>query len=337
MREVNITRREEGQRFDKFLQKYLSLAGKSFLYKMMRKKNITLNGKKASGSEKLVSGDIVRFFLSEETIEKFSKCANHEEISADAEKLDIVYEDSEVLLVNKSAGMLSQKAKQEDVSLVEYITAHLIENGSLAGEDLRSFRPGICNRLDRNTSGLVAAGKNVTALQQLAQCFRERSVHKYYLCIVKGELKESASISGWLRKDEKRNRVQIYNEEHEGAVRIETQYEPLAYNGRDTLLKILLITGKSHQIRSHLASIGHPLAGDEKYSDPQMNVYFREKYGLRHQLLHAWKLEFPEMEGELCSLSRRSFYAPLPPLFRRIAAGEGFVLPNEGETREEGV
>lgn len=337
MREVRITRREEGQRLDKFLQKYLSLAGKSFLYKMMRKKNITLNGKKASGSEKLAAGDTVRFFLSEETIEKFSKSAKNTEVPQRAGKLDVIYEDSTVLLINKSAGVLSQKAKPEDVSLVEYITAHLIENGSLAAEDLNLFRPGICNRLDRNTSGLVAAGKSVAALQQLTQCFRERSVHKYYLSIVKGELRERASISGWLKKDEKRNKVQIFSGEQEGAARIETQYEPLSYNGRYTLLKILLITGKSHQIRSHLASIGHPLAGDEKYSDAQMNLYFRERYGLKHQLLHAWKLEFPEMDGELKSLSRRTFYAPPPALFCRIAAGEGFALPDGKETREEGV
>lgn len=334
MREVYITGKEEGQRLDKFLQKYMSLAGKSFLYKMMRKKNITLNGKKASGSEKLAAGDTLRLFLADETIEKFSGAASGEALPESSGNLDIIYEDDQVLLISKRAGVLSQKARPEDVSLVEYVTAHLLENGSLTREDLKTFRPGICNRLDRNTSGLVAAGKTVGALQQLSRCFRERTVHKYYLSIVKGELRESASISGWLKKDEKKNMVQIFSEEQEGASRIETRYEPLAFNGRYTLLKILLITGKSHQIRSHLASIGHPLAGDEKYSDGQMNRYFRETYGLRHQLLHAWELKFPAMEGELSNLSDRTFFTPPPPLFGRIAQGEGFDLPGTEERGE---
>lgn len=335
MRELNITRKEEGQRLDRFLEKYLSLAGKSFLYKMLRKKNITLNGKKASGNERLSSGDCVRLFLSDETIGKFSGERQETAIPEGCRALEVVYEDSQVLLVNKPAGMLSQKAKREDVSLVEHVTAHLLSNKSLTAEELRTFRPGICNRLDRNTSGLVAAGKTVAALQQLSECFRTRSLHKYYLCIAGGELRTPKRISGWLLKDEKRNKAQIFTEEREGAARIETRYEPLNFNGRWTLLRIELITGKPHQIRSHLKSIGHPVAGDEKYGDEAVNRYFRDKYGLRCQLLHAWELAFPEFSGELAGISGRTFFAPPPPLFCRIAAGEGFAVPQGGEKGQE--
>ena len=146
---------DSGQRLDKFLGKYLKEAPKSFIYKMLRKKNIVLNGKKADGSEKLKAGDEIKLFLSEDTLKKF--CGETKEGVCGS--LDVVYEDEQVLFINKPAGMLSQKASREDVSLVEYLTGYLLEQGSLSKEDLQTFHPGVCNRLDRNTSGLVAAGK----------------------------------------------------------------------------------------------------------------------------------------------------------------------------------
>ena len=197
MKQLIIKEMESGQRLDKFLGKYLKEAPKSFIYKMLRKKNITLNGKKADGSEKLKTEDVVKLFFSEETLEKFCGQVKQGEKTA----LDIVYEDEQVLFVNKPAGMLSQKAEKEDVSLVEYLTGYLLETGSLTKEDLRTFRPGVCNRLDRNTSGLVAAGKTVQGLQELSRCFQERSMHKYYLTLVKGEIREAAHIKGYLWKE----------------------------------------------------------------------------------------------------------------------------------------
>ncbi len=155
MKQLVMNEIDSGQRLDKFLGKYLSEAPKSFIYKMLRKKNIVLNGKKADGSEKLEAGDEIKLFFSQDTLEKF--CGKTREGAAG--NLDVVYEDEQVLFVNKPVGMLSQKAAREDVSLVEYLTGYLLENGSLTKEDLRTFHPGVCNRLDRNTSGLVAAGK----------------------------------------------------------------------------------------------------------------------------------------------------------------------------------
>ena len=154
MQEIKITEQEAGQRFDKLLGKYLNKAPKSFLYKMLRKKNITLNGKKASGNEKLAKGDCVKLFLSDETIQKFSETfSGYTNVS-----LDILYEDEDIILINKPVGMLSQKAARSDESLVEHLISYLIQSHALTEEDLRTFRPSICNRLDRNTSGIVAAG-----------------------------------------------------------------------------------------------------------------------------------------------------------------------------------
>ena len=150
----------------------MALAPKSFFYKMMRKKNITLNGKKAQGKEQLKQGDVVKLFLSDETVEKFRP----KQTVYARKKLDILYEDRHTLFVNKPAGMLSQKAKPSDQSLVEYLTAYLLESGQLTEEELRTFHPSVCNRLDRNTSGIVAAGKTLAALQTLSAMFRERSV-----------------------------------------------------------------------------------------------------------------------------------------------------------------
>ena len=175
MKVLVITEKEAGQRLSKLLSKYLNLAGNGFLYKMLRKKNITLNGRKCDGTEKVKEGDEIRLFLSDETIEKFSQVQVQK---VKKKTLDIIYEDRHILLINKPAGMLSQKAREADESLVEYVTDYLLKNGSLTMEDLKTFRPSVCNRLDRNTSGLVAAGKSLPGLQIMSAVFRDRSIHK---------------------------------------------------------------------------------------------------------------------------------------------------------------
>ena len=206
MREIVIEKNEAGQRLDKFLAKYMNEASKSFFYKMMRKKNITLNGKKCEGNEKLAEGDVVKLFLAEDTIEKFSSVQVQEVKKVD---LDILYEDDEIILVNKPAGMLSQKAKETDESLVEYLIDYLLGSGKLTESGLRAFRPSVCNRLDRNTSGIVAAGKSLAGLQMLSGVFKDRSIHKYYQCLVSGEIRDVKTVDGWLLKDEKKNQVRI--------------------------------------------------------------------------------------------------------------------------------
>ena len=175
MKETIIKENESGQRLDKYLKKYLPQAPGSFIYKMLRKKNITLNGKKAAGQEKLNTGDSIKFFLAEETIDKFTGNAAASESYPVKKDLEIIYEDDNILLINKPAGMLSQKAKKEDVSLVEYVIGYLLSNGSVTKEELLTFHPGICNRLDRNTSGMVVAGKSLAGLQIMGEAFKERT------------------------------------------------------------------------------------------------------------------------------------------------------------------
>lgn len=320
MREL-IFQEDVGQRLDKYLQKYLNLAPKSFLYKMLRKKNIVLNGKKAEGSEKLKNGDVIRLYLSEETLEKFHKPRKADQYPL-WPGLEIVYEDRQLLLVNKPAGMLSQKADPKDVSLNEYLIGYLLESGQMAPESLAGFTPGVCNRLDRNTSGLVIGAKTLAAAQEIGRLLKERRAGKYYLALVKGRVTRKERIRGWLTKDETKNQARISREPLENGAPIETAYEPLAANKEMTLLKVELVTGKTHQIRSHLAGIGHPLAGDRKYGDAAFNRYFRETYGLNSQFLHSWQIEFPVMEPPLEGVSQKSVTAKPPKLFQKILQAE---------------
>ena len=287
MKEIVINENEAGQRLDK-----LQEAPASFYYKMLRKKNIVLNDKKATGNEKLTAGDSVKLFLSDETFEKFAGKRQTNDLAASVPhiSLEIVYEDHDVLAINKPAGMLSQKAKKEDISANEYILQYLLESGTITRESLHTFKPSVCNRLDRNTSGILVAGKTLNGLQQMSKAFRERSMEKYYLAIVAGHISKPRRIEGFLKKDEKNNQVTILSEPSNDAKPIITEYRPLKLVGQVTLLEVHLITGRSHQIRAHLASIGHPVIGDTKYGNPRLNREFLKNAGVPHQLLHAYRL-----------------------------------------------
>lgn len=313
MRKLVIGKNEAGQRMDKYLKKYFREAGSGFLYKMLRKKNILLNDKKAEGKEMLKEGDTVTLYMAEDTIEKFRGCTA-EDISAGypSGELPILYEDAHVVIINKPAGMLSQKANAKDISLVEYLIGYLISSGKTAREELETFRPSVCNRLDRNTSGIVLAGKTLPGLQFLSKMLKERSIKKYYLCLVRGQETRKRHCRAYLKKDSRTNQVRVFEKPQDGTDMIETAYEPLWNNGKETLLKVELITGKSHQIRSHLASLGYPLAGDPKYGDYRWNQELRKKAGLTRQFLHAWQIEFPVIDGIGDNLSEKTIRAPLP-------------------------
>lgn len=329
MKELEVKVQESGQRFDKYLSRYLKEAPKSFLYKMLRKKNITLNGKKASGNEKLEANDKVQLFFSDETLEKFMG----EEKEVKKAFLEILYEDKNVIFINKPVGMLSQKAKKEDVSLNEYLAGYLLDSGAMTKEDFRTFHPAVCNRLDRNTSGIIAGGKTMAGLQTLTELFRDRSLHKYYLALVKGIVKEEAHIKGYLKKDRSSNKVTITRQPQKDAVFIETRYIPLGCSKENqlTLLKVELLTGRSHQIRAHLASIGHPIIGDTKYGDVRVNKKYHTQYKVKSQLLHSWKLVLPQLEGELKNLSDMEITAPVPKEFKQVITKE--VKTAEGEIK----
>ena len=324
MREVQIGPNEAGQRLDRFLAKYMKEAGQGFFHKMMRKKNITLNGAKCTGAERVSVDDVVTLWLSEETIEKF-RGTEHPVIPESRDQSvkeirdRIVFEDGQLLVLDKPAGMLSQKAKPEDVSANERILEYLLDSGFITGEELRTFRPSVVNRLDRNTSGLLLYGKTLPALQILSEAVRERTIGKYYLTAVKGRITEACEIRGWLRKDCDANQVRVLDRPGSPEDReIRTAYRPVTEGNGATLLEVRLITGRTHQIRAHLASIGHPVLGDPKYGDPVLNGMLRREYEIRAQLLHACRLVMPELRAPLEALSGKTFSAPLPEKFRTL-------------------
>ena len=300
MKEFIIQKNEENQRFDKYLKKLLPNATTSFLYKMMRKKNIVINKKKVEGNEKLKAGDVVSIFLSDETFEKFH--VNLEELKKEYDNLNslnlkglkVIYEDDEMIVADKPYNMLSQKASGKDLSANEYLLGYMINKGELSFEEFQTFRPSVVNRLDRNTTGLLLFGKTLNALQQLGEGIRERSIEKYYRAIVAGELKEELELKGYLLKDEKNNKVSFHKEQVEGSDYIQTGVKPIVSKNGLTLVEIHLITGKTHQIRLHLSTIGHPILGDMKYGDEKINKKYYESHKVNHQLLHAYRLEFPD-------------------------------------------
>lgn len=323
MREIKITKAEAGQRLNKLLGKYLDAAPQSFIYKMLRKKNIKWNHQKASGNEIVQEGDIIQLYLSDDTIVAFQKDMKAK--TDIALQGDILYEDEDILILNKPVGVLSQKAQAGDYSINEQIVDYYRQK---RGED-HLFTPSVCNRLDRNTSGILLAGMSLKGSQLLSKMLKERSLEKYYYTVVSGVVEGPDRIKGFLAKKENHNQVVIYEtiEEAKSAgvtkpALIETHYEPVAtgrFQDKEfTLLKVRLVTGKTHQIRAHLQSVGHPIIGDGKYGWKNINGRLKKEFGLTHQLLHAGEIVFPE-SGQLPeALSGGVLRAPLPVEFQKI-------------------
>lgn len=339
MQAVTIGNNQAGQRLDKFLHKFMRAAGTGFLYRMLRKKNITLNGRRAEGSEILAPGDTIAFFFSPETFEKMTGNASVAdrtgmvqdsagELTAEYVRayhrlagagISVLYEDSHILIADKPAGVLSQKAEKSDVSLNEWLVGYLLEEGAFPAEELRTFRPSVCNRLDRNTSGIVLCGKSLAGSQYLSRHMKERSIQKIYRTICVGELCRETVLRDCLEKDHQRNRVTVGEQ---GGLPVETAFRPLAVSGGYTLLEAELITGKTHQIRAQLAASGHPLVGDRKYGDSRVNRLLAEQYGLQHQLLHAYRVTLPAFEDRGDDIT---ICAPLPEAFVKVMKGLHFT------------
>lgn len=333
MQSITIGANQAGQRLDKFLRKCLPNAQTGFLYKMLRKKNITLNGKKADGSELLAKEDKLCFFFSDDTFAKFSgqsqtadtgfaKTAEYEKAYRLLKGIQVLYEDEHILILDKPAGILTQKATPQDISLNEWMIGYLLENNARLAAELNTFRPSVCNRLDRNTSGIVLCGKSLAGLQLLSRCVRERSIQKYYRTICVGSLREDAAIKGYLLKDTSRNIVHVSPTDKDGGEWIETRYTPLCVKNDYTLLEVELITGKPHQIRAHLASIGHPLVGDAKYGNQEKNRLLAGQFDLHHQLLHACRVVFPQLDDSAGQqIGGKTISSPCPRLFARVETG----------------
>ncbi len=313
MKEIIITKNDENQRLDKLLMKYLNNAPKSFIYKMLRKKNIKLNGAKALGGEMLANGDVVSVYFSDETIEKFS---SEKAINKSAGGIDIIYEDDKIIAVNKPAGVLSHPESQEDNdTLIDRILNYLAEKNEFDVSARSIFTPALANRLDRNTTGLVICGKTLEVIQWLNANIKNRKIEKNYRTIVSGKFNEEKTLIAYHAKTEG-NKALISFEKPETEKLYEfkeiiTKFRPISYKDGFTYCEVTLVTGKSHQIRAVLQKMGHPIVGDIKYGGSKV-------FGLKKQLLHAYSLEFTEAEGTFGYLHGKVLKAPLPARFQNI-------------------
>ncbi len=325
MKELKITKREAGQRFDKFLKKYLGEAPPSFIYKMLRKKNIKLNGARADGREILSEGDCAELYLSDETIAHF-RAGEHGSARSDQHVTDlrVLYEDDDIVAVDKPAGLLVQGSADASPSVAGLLPGTLIARGSLKEEDLRAFTPAPMHRLDRNTSGIVLCGKSMAGARFLADCMKERRIRKTYLAIASGRIPAPGIYRAFGKKDSASNRIVVSDKEMPGFFDMVTGIDILSRSHETALLDIDLITGRPHQIRAHLAHLCCPVTGDLKYGKATPDQRSRNKDAGR-QLLHAYSVTFPETVEPCPQLSGLTVRSPLPEDMRRYADRAGLL------------
>jgi len=331
MKEIIVSKEYHQIRCDKLIFKILKEASKGYIYKMYRKKNIVVNEKKITGKERLQEGDRIRFYLSDETFNKFSGDSterNNEKVSEDqslsllVESL-ILYEDEELLVYNKPCNLLSQP-NGKDENLIDQYVEYMKRKNLLEGQDYQRAY-GVCNRLDRNTTGVILIGKNAFSLRTINEAIKKKQVEKVYHAVVKGSISEPLDLRAYLEKKKTRNKVVIRQE----AVgdQIHTKVRPISVSGdgKYTLCEVNILTGKSHQIRAHLASVGHPLIGDGKYGDKVTNDYFRKNYDIRFQMLHSYSytLHFKEQSDlkQCAHLDGQTFKAPYFETFEKVVSG----------------
>ena len=308
MKEYTIRDNDAGQRLDRFVGKAVPLLPESLLQKYIRLKRIKLNGKGAKRDTRLNAGDTVQLYVNDEFFEKPRE--ENSWLKVGTPRLNIVYEEENILLLDKKPGLLCHPDDHYYFdSLLARLTRYLYEKGEYDPKDEQSFAPALANRIDRNTGGIVIAAKNAEALRILNLKIRNRELQKLYLCVVHGRLpKKEALLEGFLEKNEDQNRVYISDVPREGALTIRTKYRVLEERGGDSLLEVDLLTGRTHQIRAHLAHIGHPIAGDGKYGKNAQN----RGGGYPYQALCSYKLtfRFETDAGLLDYLNGRSFEVP---------------------------
>ncbi len=304
MKSFTVSGNDAGQRLDRFTAKAVPSLPSGLIQKYIRLKRIKVNGKGSARDYRLCPGDIIEMYINDEFFDLKRPAPAK---SASAPKLDVVYEDENLLLVNKPAGMLAHSAGEWDpATLIAGIQAYLMEKGEWDPAAENSFTPALCNRIDRNTSGIVISVKNAPALREMNELIKERVLKKYYLCIVHGRpKKQEATLTGYIFKDAVKNQVYVRSAPEKGARTAVTRYRVLASKGGLSLLECELVTGRTHQIRAQLAAAGHPLLGDGKYGSERLNRTFRET----KQALCSWRLVFPK-DAELgcfAYLSGREF------------------------------
>lgn len=288
MKSFTITSNDAEQRLDKYLTKSLPGLPQPLLYKYIRKKRIKINGKRADSSTRLLAGDTVELYINDEF---FIQPEKRYDFMGASSRLDIVYEDANLLLLDKKAGLLCHPDKREYAdTLITRVKRYLFEQGEYDPAGEQSFTPALVNRIDRNTGGIVIAAKNAATLRVLNAKMKNRELHKRYLCLVLGRLeREEATLEGYLFKDEKKNRVYVRESMCPGAKTIRTRYRTLGCRNGLSLVEAELLTGRTHQIRAHFASIGHPLLGDGKYG---ANAHNKKYGGYKKQCLYSCGLQF---------------------------------------------
>lgn len=313
MEEIRVGRNDSGQRLDKFLKKYFDGIPAGLIYKMLRKKTVKLNRQRVHPSHILAEGDVIQVYAE---LDNARNPRPDTAVPQTAVGFGVAYEDENIIVADKPPGLLSHPDKRGQESLVDQVIFYLSTRGEYSPDREQTFAPALCNRLDRNTGGLVIAAKNLRALQEMNHMIREKWVGKYYKAIVKGIINRAGSMKGLLKKEESSNTVRVYNDGGEGGKRIHTEYRPLQTSGEGfTLLEIKLITGRPHQIRAHLAYYGHPIAGDPKYGDKMVNTRFRNDFGIGWQLLYADKLVFERTTPFFSYLQGQIVTAGLPADF----------------------
>lgn len=330
MLEVVINEENEGIRADKFLIRYLKCENRNFIYKMIRKKNIVLNEKKLIFNKLLKKGDVLKIYLSDDTLESIKTVSSSQVISnAYIDDIDVVYEDSNILIVNKPSGMLTQKAYQNDISLNDIVRKYLCKKNKT--DDI--FNIGPANRLDRNTQGLVCFGKNYISQRFLCDLFKQRKISKYYYAVCVGTITKERYLEDKIVKDCKNNKVVITDESN---TPIKTFIKPINTNNELTLLDVHLITGKTHQIRVHLSSIAHPILGDYKYGIKKINDKYKEMYNIDSQLLVAYKLIFDDnIDGKFSYLRNKKVICNVNNKFNIVK--EMINSNNLGNIEKEGI
>ena len=312
MRNVTINKNDSGQRLDKFLTKYFKNMPQSAVYKYIRKKRVKVNGKKSDIAYRLSEGDVLSLYINDEFFEDKTK-GSFLNIQPN---LNILYEDENILLADKQFGMVVHEDKNEKTdTLINHIKAYLYNKGEYDPKSENSFSPALCNRIDRNTGGIVIAAKTSEALKIINEKIKNREIKKFYLCLVSGHLKnKNGLLTGYLFKDCKKNTVYVYDSEKKGAKIIKTKYKVIEERDDCSLVEAELITGRTHQIRAHFAHIGHPLIGDGKYGTNEIN----KKHHLYHQALYSYKIKFDfSNENILSYLNGRTFCANNVPFAKK--------------------
>ena len=307
MKEFQIKKNDAGQRLDKFIQKTIKGIPVSLMYKSIRTKKIKVNRKRAEEKQILNLGDTVQMFLAEEL---FSDKVSDNELLTITPKLDIVYEDENIILMNKRPGVLVHEDDEgRDNTLLMHLQSYLYRKGEYDPRAEQSFAPALCNRIDRNTGGIVIAAKNAAALRDMNYRIKSGQVSKFYLCAVHGTMPKKADVlKGYLKKNEKTNTVDVSDTPKPGYREIITGYRVQSSKNGASLLEVELFTGRTHQIRAHLSHIGHPLLGDGKYGVNRDD----KKKGYHYQALYSYKLRFDfEQSGDVLDyLSGKEYRLP---------------------------